>query len=130
MLIQTHGAGIPGFWYVYPWGHFLCFFLLTITLLALFWRHCPVLIVCCLIASAVWTELAQQWIPVRNPQWADLLQNVAGVGAGLAVCLLTAGLLRWGSGPPARRGPLPLVTGDDAEDRPEVVRNLMRYLAG
>ena len=83
-------------------GHFVGFTLLAVLALIPRWSVPRWAILAGLVAAAWGTEIAQQVVPHRVPDFADSLLNLAGIATGAAICGLAATIkvaTRWSSQP-------------------------------
>lgn len=74
-------------------SHFLSFLLLSVLCLTTRWPVPRWSVVLFLSLYAAVTELVQGLVPVRTPQWEDLLQDMGGIMVGAAGCWVIATVL-------------------------------------
>ncbi len=89
-LIGVHGNAPSLLRSLMPAAHFLSFGALAVLALSVRWPVPRWAIVMLLVAYGGMTEVAQSFLPPRTPEWADWLQDVAGIGAASLVCWLMA----------------------------------------
>ena len=83
-----------------PWhdvlavGHLLCFTLLAALAFLSRRKMPPWAVLLLLVIAAVGTEFLQGWVPMRTPEMADCLQNLAGIALGGGLYWAAARLLR------------------------------------
>lgn len=73
-----------------PWAHLLSFSVLAVMMFLARW---PIPRWCLILGLAVYggaTEIIQSFIPPRTPEWLDLLQDLGGLAAGVAMCSVAA----------------------------------------
>ncbi len=68
--------------YLAPWSHFICFFPLGFLFPTAQWHLTRWQLLTLLLVYAVGTEVLQGFIPHRNPEWQDLVQDIGGLLAG------------------------------------------------
>jgi hypothetical protein len=73
-----------------PAAHFLSFSVLAVLSLMVRWPMPRWGIVLLLFVYAGMTEVAQSYTPVRTAEWADWLQDIAGIASGALFCWVFA----------------------------------------
>lgn len=92
-LLRGHSAFSHAYAAIEPAVHFLTFALLTLLVLSGSWSVSRRLMLGVIVAYAAMTEMLQGLVPGRTPEWSDLLQNLAGMAAGLAIWWAAARLV-------------------------------------
>ncbi len=76
--------------WVMPAAHLVSFGVLAALALTAHWPLPRWGVVLLMVAYAGVTELVQGLVPLRTPEWADWLQDLAGIGVASVVCWLVA----------------------------------------
>ena len=82
ILLHPRVAGLLPWHDILVVGHLLCFTLLAALAFLSRSKMPSWAVLLLLVIAAVGTEFLQGWVPMRTPEMADCLQNLAGIGLG------------------------------------------------